>query len=280
MRHEAPGELARCQRFLLTLLSDPGGLEQAERRAARASVGEIASAAAVFEAGAGVSARERAGVYHAMYRLRLAREVAREYPATRALLGEARFGVLARAFVAAHPSRSFTLEGYAASLPGFLRRSPAIAEAPLRRAAADLARLERALDCVRRAPDPPREVAPRQSLARVLDAASRLKRAPGARLLTFRHDVEAGHARWLRDAPVGPLRPRPTALALFRRGSALVRLRVRSRELAFLRALLHGARLGGAVAAASDAGLGPAALAAALEKWVAAGLLSIPRGPE
>src|SRR5688572_225247 len=64
-------------------------------------------------------------VYRRMYALRMAREVAREFPATRALLGAATFDRIARAYVATHPSTSFTLESYGATLPEFLRGAAA-----------------------------------------------------------------------------------------------------------------------------------------------------------
>jgi hypothetical protein len=70
-------------------------------------------------------ARADLTVYRRMYALRMAREVAREFPATRALLGAAAFDRIARAYVAAHPSTSFTLERYAARLPGLLRGAAA-----------------------------------------------------------------------------------------------------------------------------------------------------------
>jgi hypothetical protein len=195
-------------------------------------------------------------LYRRMYRLRLAREVAREYPATRALLGAERFGRLARAFVDAHPSRSFTLDGYAAALPRFLRR-----RCP---AAAELARLERALSDVRRAE---RRRAPAAA------GALRLAPAAGARLHGFSHDVERGYARWRAGHPPGPLRRRASWLALHRRGAEAVPLRVRRVELPLLRALLRGERLERAL---PRCGLGEAALRSALARWVGAGLLSPP----
>jgi hypothetical protein len=260
---DAPAELLRTLRFLLALLSDAGPPAQA-------------AAEALFESGRGIGALERAAVYQRMYRLRFAREVAREYPATRALLGEAAFGALARDFVAAHGSRSFTLEGYARELPGFLLRSAAVVDPRQRAAAADLARLERALEAVRGAHEPARQGAP-DGEAPALDGTSRLERAVGARLVEFAHDVETGHARWLRGARPGALRARPTALALYRRGDAIVRLRVGPREVPLLRALLAGETLERAVTSASRAGLRPGAIRTALESWVGAGLLSAGR---
>jgi Putative DNA-binding domain len=107
----APAELAQLQRGFLALAT--GGSVRSEH--ARAALAEIE----------GTDARESVVVYRRMYALRMQREVAREFPATHALLGDGAFGRVARAYVAAHPSRSFTLEGYAAALPEFLQRRSA-----------------------------------------------------------------------------------------------------------------------------------------------------------
>jgi Putative DNA-binding domain len=127
----APPELAQLQRGVLSLATGRG----ARTRETRAALSEI-------DAG---DAREPLFVYRRMYALRMAREVAREFPATRALLGSAAFGRIAAAYVKAHPSRSFTLEGYAAALPEFLVGAVAIRTERTRRRAAEIAAVERAL---------------------------------------------------------------------------------------------------------------------------------------
>jgi Putative DNA-binding domain len=104
----APAELAQLQRGLLALATG-GGARSGHARAALAEID-------------GSDAHESVAVYRRMYALRMQREVAREFPATRTLLGGATFDRAARAYVAAHASHSFTLEGYATALPEFLRR--------------------------------------------------------------------------------------------------------------------------------------------------------------
>jgi hypothetical protein len=183
----APPELARLQRGFLALVTARG----TRSREARAALTEIESPS-------------RVGVYRQMYARRMTREVAREYPATRALLGPRAFARLARAFVARHPSRSFTLEGYAEALPEFVGRSRVVRDARARRRGADLAALERDL--------------------------------------------------WRE------------------RG---VRVRVAPCEVPMLRALLAGAGLERAVAAAARSGLEPGAIRSAFEHWVGVGLLEL-----
>ena len=183
-------ELAQLQRGLLALVTGRG----ARARHARAAVAEID----------GLGAQEASAVYRRMYALRMQREVSREFPATRALLGAATFGRVATAYVQANPSHSFTLEGYAAALPEFLAETKAIRTERARRRAAGIAGVER---------------------------------------------------------------------AIWRRSGA--RVRVAAREAEFLRALLKGAGLERAVAAASRSGLDPAAIRGALEHWVGIGLLEL-----
>ncbi len=223
MRPSAPADLARLQRGFLAFVTGRG---------------EAPAALARIEAADACDAREQLAVYRRMYALRMAREVAREFPATRALLGKAAFDGIARAYVASHASRSFTLEGYAAALPAFLRRTGA------RRDAAALAQLERALERIE----------------------------SGPQLVRFDFDVELAYARFLRGAPIHLLRSRTTWLALHRRGRGIARVRVAAREVALLRALLRGADLERALGLASASGLGPAGIRRAVERWVAAGV--------
>jgi hypothetical protein len=225
--------------------------------------GEAAGGAAAWvDAPSLAVARDRIGVYRRMYATRLAREVAREYPATRALLGAAHFDAVARAFATSRRSRSFTLEGYAADLPIFLKRSRTPGDHALRAAAAALARYERARAQALRAPAALRGVRP-----------GRLIHADGARLLVFDFDVETGFARFARSQVLRTLRRRRTLVAIFRREGVAVALRVAPREAALLRELLRGEPIEAAVALASDGGLRPAGIRAALEHWVGAGLL-------
>jgi hypothetical protein len=246
--------LAELQRGFLALVTGRGALRP-HSRSERAALGAVAAPSPA-------AAREALGVYRRMYALRMAREVAREYPATRALLGRDTFARVARAFVAARASHAFTLEGYAAALPAFLRRTRALSDARLRRDAVALARLERALTEARFAP---RAEAPLRPGA--------LAHADGAVVLALPCDAEAAFGRFERGERVGALRARSRWVAVYRHRGAATRLRVARCEAPLLRALLRGAPLARAVAAAANAGLGPRALRAAFERWVGAGLL-------
>ncbi len=239
-------ELARLQRGLQRLIGAPG---------ARAEVDSDA-------AGALGCAAEEVAVYRDMIALRFAREVRREFPATRAWLGDARFEPCARAYAETHASSSYTLDGYARAFPSLLAR----AADPALRAAAALARLEREIAAV-----PAR--AARASM-RIFRRAATLVPAPGTRLCVLGWDAEAALARFERSEPAAPIERATTHVALFLRDARVVRLRIARAEAPLLRAILRGDPLETAVARGLAAGLSPAAVGTALERWVAGRLLS------
>jgi hypothetical protein len=204
--------------------------------------------------------------YGESHGLRLLRELAREYPATRALLGPERFEAVAAAVVARSGSRSFTLEGCAGGLPAFLRRMRSGADPRMRSAAAALAAFERERARVLRA-----KVAP------PCERPGCLQPGDGARLLAYAWAVDDAWTRFQQGIPLRELWAAPTRLALFRRAgsSAVVALPVCDREAPLLRALLRGQRVERAMEAAAVC-LAPDAIRSALQRWVASGLLREP----
>ncbi len=81
-------------------------------------------AAEVIRPGGRISPFERLQIYSRSYWFRLIDCVHEDAPGLRALLGERRFDALVRAYLAAQPSRSFTLRNLCARLPAFLRAHP------------------------------------------------------------------------------------------------------------------------------------------------------------
>jgi hypothetical protein len=252
-------ELARIQRELQRLIAPRADGERASDAAAARAIGCDA---------------EQIAVYRDMGALRFVREVAREFPATRALLGAKRFDAAARAFVAQRSSTSYTLDGYARSFPQQLRRAARVARDETLAAAAELARLEREVASVRAALARRREgAAGAREGVLAAGAAPRLFAAIGARVLRFTFAVDAalacfGHG----ETPCAPQRG-SFQLALFRRGARVAHVRIAPAEAPLLRALLRGETLARAVARASAAGLAPNAIGRALERWVAEQLL-------
>jgi len=184
--------------------------------------------------------RDALALYRRMGALRFEREVAREFPRVRALLGPDEFAALARAFVASRRSRSFTLDGYAEGLPRFIARTRG------RGSAHALASFELALRRAERADVKPATPRP-----------GALAHAPGARVL---------------GGPFGS-DPKGPVVVVFQRAGRAAWLDVAAAEAPMLRSLLRGARVDRAVARAQ---LTPARIRGAFERWVAAGLLIAP----
>lgn len=71
-----------------------------------------------------VSAETRLAVYYDAYRLRLLEALASNYPVLRAWTGEEEFENIGIAYVAAHPSRHFSIRWFGHLLPEFLATTP------------------------------------------------------------------------------------------------------------------------------------------------------------
>jgi hypothetical protein len=82
------------------------------------------------------------GVYRHGYAARLVEVLGNDFPGVKALLGEAEFETMARAYVAAHPSRGFSVRSLGNALAEFLRQA---APYPGRPALGDMAEFELAL---------------------------------------------------------------------------------------------------------------------------------------
>jgi hypothetical protein len=82
------------------------------------------------------------GVYRHGYSARLVEVLGNDFPALKALLGAAEFDRMARAYLAAHPSRGFSVRSFGNALPDFLRATTTYSERP---ALADMAAFEAAL---------------------------------------------------------------------------------------------------------------------------------------
>jgi hypothetical protein len=82
------------------------------------------------------------GVYRHGYSARLVEVLGNDFPGVKALAGVEEFEKLARVYVAAHPSRGFSVRSFGDALAEFLRQSPPYSERP---ALADMAAFEAAL---------------------------------------------------------------------------------------------------------------------------------------
>ena len=91
-----------------------------------------------------LTAFERLEIYNRQYWYRVLGALAEDFPALRALVGERRFEALSIAYLAEHPSRSFTLRNLGSKLPEWLAAHPEHT-GRRHRLAVDLARIEWAL---------------------------------------------------------------------------------------------------------------------------------------
>ncbi len=131
--------VAKVQRWMQAVLVHPGGAAAglASRKAARLLPARRARE--VVRVRGGLTAADRLEIYAEMYPLRMVEALRADYPALAALLGGERFEKLVRAYVAAHPSRSYTLARLGDRLPEFVA---GWAPSRQRRLLTDVARLE------------------------------------------------------------------------------------------------------------------------------------------
>jgi len=226
-------------------------------------------------------AARRLAVYHSAYRLRLTEALGADFPLLRGLLGEVGFGRLAADYIAACPSRSFTLRDVGHALADFLaqhgryRRRPwlratAIFEWSLLAAfdAADVATLTRA-DL---AGVPPEQV-PRL----------RFRFAPGVQVLRLRWNVPQAWRALQEGTALEPPQRLPAGVdCLVWRREERVYFRTLPRdEAALLKAFMKGRSFAAACGALARVGDNPDAgrrAAELLSTWLADTLLAMPCG--
>jgi hypothetical protein len=242
--------LAALQQWLQAVIVDPA-LATAEALAApeAAAIVSPGRLERVVLPSATLTAAERVGVYHEMYVLRMAEALESDYPALAHFLGRERWHDLVRSYVAAHPSRSYTLNALGRHLAQWLLEVPALAR---RRFCHDLARLEWAIAEAFDAEETPRLRV--SELSRVPAQAwpgARLVPSAALRLVALHWNAN----QWL-DSSKGDRHehPRPSrrasCLAVFRRSYAVYRRELSTPAFRLLSDLASGRPIGRAVAAA------------------------------
>src|ERR1051325_6118012 len=184
---------------------------------------------------------QRVGIYHGMYMMRMVEAMGVDYPAVAQFVGEHAFEHLVDAYVQQHPSSSYTLNRLGDRFPEFLAGST------LRRKVflADLARLELAMTEV----FDEDEVAPLDAIA--IDGESldslRLNPIPALRLLAFTYDANDAFRAFRDGEQIRPQR-RKSWLAVHRRDYSVYRMPLAEPAFVFLRSLVNGDSIGGALA--------------------------------
>ncbi|MDB4945629.1 MAG: hypothetical protein JWP97_5163 [Labilithrix sp.] len=240
------------------------------------------------KAGPRMSAEDRFDVYRLGYHARLVECLVDDYPVLSAMLGEALFGALCRAYVDRHPSTSPNLNAFGQNLPSFCREAELRGEhagsfAELRAFAADLATLEWALVEVLHAEcPPPVELSALATLPPESWSTARFVASDALRLHRFAYPVnEVFIANRMRDEVPAVPAPRPTAVAVYRKDSTLWRMDLSPEMLLVLEPLVAGQSLGEALGALEETVTDPAALEQIgthlmvwFREWVAAGFFT------
>ncbi len=269
----APGlPLARFQEWMQAVVVHPGGADAGLRsRAARRHV-RPSRVGAVVRAHGALAPVERLRIYASMYPLRTVEALRSDYPALPSLLGEDRFGALVSEYVAAHPSKSFTLARLGDRLPSFVASWGPMRGRGLR---ADVARLERAAAAVFDANDVALLDAPALAAALASEGESlRLVAATAFALLSVRPGAVAVLDAVLDGTPpptrVGRGR---THVAYYRRDFTGLRRALDPVPGRLLAALVSGFPLDEALARATRGGRRPPARVVAgwLAEWSALG---------
>ena len=210
---------------------------------------------------------ERLEIYNRQYWFRVLSALGEDFPGLRAVLGQLRFDAMAKAYLIANPSRSFTLRNLGARLESWLRKNSKYAGTN-QNLALDIVRLEWAdIEAFDGAAEP--ALRP-EDLANVVGARLKLTIQPYVRLLSFRYPVDdlllevrqedddtdfASNAfterkKRKRVRAVAKLKPAQIFLAVHRIDYSVYFRRLDEEEFSILTALSQGKTLSAAVESA------------------------------
>ena len=240
---------------------------------------------------------ERLEIYNRQYWFRLFTSFEEDFPGLKSVVGGRKFQALMRAYLEAHPSRSFTLRNLGSSLIAWLGQNPQYTyphtESAIAMAALEWAHIE-AFDNESRAPLSPDEIASLDADSHIaLQPYLRLIAAPYAvddALLTIRdsaHDSGSQASNAVGIHLVRRTRTRRPAheqiyLAIHRHDDTVYYKRLSREDFLLLEALERGDSLGEAIEAAfrdSDVPESehPAIIQSAFHHWMQIGWLCSPR---
>ena len=242
-------------------------------------------AAAYIKPNRHLSPFERLEIYNRQYWFRVMPALTEDFPALEAVVGQEPFEVLARTYLAAQPSRSFTLRNLGSRLPAWLAAHPQYAGSSPE-LAIDVARLEwayaEAFDLA--------EAAPLDSeLLSQLDESAQIGLQPHLQLLALRYPVDdlvislhrnRGKAEVSSQASspahsdsvieIPPVEPGAIWLAVHRFDLMVYYRRLGCEEFQLLSALQHGSTLGEALELAfQNTSMTPLEQAASVGEWFA-----------
>jgi hypothetical protein len=240
---------------------------------------------------------ERLEIYNRQYWFRLFSSFEEDFPGLKSVVGSRKFETLMRAYLEAHPSRSFTLRNLGSSLVAWLKQNPQYTkphtDSAVAMAALEWAHIE-AFDNESRAPLSPDEIASLNADSHIaLQPYLRLLTAPYAvddALLAVRdsaHDFGSQASNAVGIHLVRRTRSRRPAheqiyLAIHRHDDTVYYKRLSREDFLVLGALERGDSLGEAIEAAfhdSDTPESehPAIIQSAFHHWMQMGWLCTPR---
>ena len=267
--------LPRLQRWMQSVIEQPGeAAEAVTSEAARAEL-DPEDIGRVILPSKTLSSVERVGVYQGMYLLRMIEALENDFPAVAHLLGSDSFAGLVTAYVAACPSRSYTLNRLGDRFPEFIRTWSGLRRKAF---AADLARLEALVTEVFDAPESPSW--PVEEIARIPEHAwesAVLRPIDALRLGAFAYPVNAYLQSVKAENHDHPgIGRKATWIAVYRKSYEVWRLDLGRPAYDFLNALVRGRPFGKAVAEASRGLQGSPGdqLFRWLRDWVAEGMFS------
>ena len=269
-------ELARLERWMQAVIVHPGSVEAAVRARSATRHLMVSGARRAILPSKTMEPLERLAVYQGMYPLRMRDALTADYPGLAAFLGPRRFADFGAAYVAVHPSRSYTFARLGDRVPEFLRKTRRFVPAAF---LFDLARLEQVISQVFELDEEDARTAtpapPPLHLAATDWASRRFAVSPTLRLLSFRHAV--GPALDALKAGNRPnTRPRMSWVAVHRRRYSVYRVDLQREEFLLLGTLAKGRTLGAALRDAARRNgkpLSPAAVTRAFHTFTAKGLL-------
>ena len=267
MSAEPDPELVRLQRWMLAVVTDPGGVRAGlASDAARDALGDGASdVGRIVRDLPDLGAAESLGVYAGMYVERMVGVLSDDYPAVGYFLGRECWRATASRYVAQHPSTFRSLNSYGRDLPAFLVAEGADDAAFL----AELAQLEASIRRAFRAPDAP-VLSIDEFLAVPQDAwpGRPLPLVPSVELFAFAYPIERVYRAWRHDEEPAAPDPEASFAVVWRRDGRVWRRELSLEQHVLLTELASGATLGvaiDAVAERDDVDL--AALGAGLSAW-------------
>ena len=262
--NQGPLDLARLQCEMAAAVMQPLTPDENMRSIARDGRSMTEVAESFIAPNSRLTAFERLEIYNRQYWYRVLGALAEDFPALRAVIGSRRFEALSVAYLAEHPSRSFTLRNLGSKLPAWLAGHPEHT-GRRHRLAVDMAEMEwafvEAFDAAELAPLTQRQIA-------ALQGDSRLVLQPYLQLVALQYPAddlvielhrrekrqtsEAGVAHEDESSSqtaVPKLRPRPTWLAVHRVDLSVYYRRIGREEFQTLDALRSSSPLGEALEA-------------------------------